>query len=143
LQPEWELALEFDLVRTIVRVAAAGEPPKTAPSAPAPSPDTLTTIHRLIPDINATSADEADQIFHGEFVKQLVAAGTESEAQISAAQQQVIQATGKGSDADIAAAKKHLADLQQAQVEKFKAISDQLASENALFQQMKAQSAAK
>ena len=138
LQPEWEPALEYDLARAILRVAATAAPAKPAPEIAKPNPEIIASINRLIPDVNATSMEDADQIFHAEFMKQCAEAGTELETLINAAQQQVVQAQNNGSPADLTAAQKHLAEVQLAQADKLKQVAAQLQIRLAVFQRMKA-----
>ena len=138
LQPEWEPALEYDLARAILRVAATAAPARPAPEIAKPSAEIITSINRLIPDVNATSVEAADQIFHAEFMKQCAEAGTEMETQINAAQQQVVQAQTSGSPADLEAAQKNLAQVQLAQADKLKQVAARLQIQLAVFQRMKA-----
>jgi hypothetical protein len=137
LQPEWEPALEYDLIRAILRVTAQPAPPKPPPVVAQPSPETLATIHRLIPDVDATSVEAASQLFHVEFLKECESAGMEMEAQINAAQQQVIQAQNGGSQAEIEAARKHLLQVQMAQTDKVKQVATRLQTRLAVFQTLK------
>src|ERR1019366_5995723 len=126
LQPEWEPALEYDLARAILRVAATAAPAKPAPEIAKPSPEIIASINRLIPDVNATSVEAADQIFHAEFMKQCAEAGTEMETQINAAQQQVVQAQPGGPRAALEPPKKTLSRVQLAQGEKLKRVAARL-----------------
>ncbi|HZL77412.1 MAG TPA: Gldg family protein [Candidatus Limnocylindrales bacterium] len=138
LQPEWEPALEYDLARAILRVAATAAPARPAPEIAKPSPEIIASINRLIPDVNATSVEAADQIFHAEFMKQCAEAGTEMETQINAAQQQVVQAQTGGSPADLEAAQKNLLQVQLAQADKLKQVAARLQIQLAVFQRMNA-----
>ena len=138
LQPEWEPALESDLVRVILRVAAAASPAPPAPAIAKPSPETIATINRLIPDVNAVTAEQASQIFSAEYLKQVGEVGAEMEAQVNAAAQQVVQAQASGSATDREAAQKKLAQAQVAQGEKLKALAADLQTQLAVFQQLKA-----
>jgi hypothetical protein len=137
LSPEWEAALEFDLARAIQRVAATAAPARPAPEVAQPSTEIIASIHRLIPDVNATSTGQADQIFHAEFVKQCAEIGTETEAEFNAAQQKVVEAQNSGDAAALETARKNLAQVQLAQGEKFKNLAAQLQTRLAVFQQMK------
>jgi len=138
LSPEWEPALEFDLARAIQRVAAPVVPAGPAPEVAQPSPEIIASINRLIPDVSGVTADQADQIFHAEFLKQCSEVGTEAENQINAAQQKVMQAQTSGDTAGLEAAQKNLAQVQLAQGEKLKDIATQLQTRLAVFQRMKA-----
>lgn len=138
LQPEWEPALEYDLVRAILRVAAVAAPAKPLPETARPSAEITASINRLIPDVNGTSVETANQIFHDEFLKACGEAGTEMETQMNAAQQQVVQAQTSGSPADLEAAQKHLSQVQLEQADKIKQIAARLQLQLAVFQRMKA-----
>ncbi len=138
LQPEWEPALESDLVRAILRVAAAGAPPKPAPEIAKPSPETIAAINRLIPDVSAVTAEQASQIFSAEYLKQVGVVGAEMEAQVNAAAQLVVQAQASGSAADLETAQKKLAQAQVLQGEKLKLLAANLQIQLAVFQQLKA-----
>jgi hypothetical protein len=138
LQPEWEPALEADLARAILRVAGTIAPAKPAPKVAKPSPETIATINRLIPDVNAVTTEQAGQIFNAEYLKRVGEVGAEMEAQVNAAAQQVVQAQNGGSAADLEAAQKKLAQAQLTQGEKLKDLAAQLQIQQAVFQQMKA-----
>jgi hypothetical protein len=138
LQPEWEAALPYDIVRAILSVATPAAPAPPAPEVAKPSPEIISSIKRLIPDVNATSVEDADQIFHDDFVSQCSQTGAELEAQINAAAQQVVQAQKSGSESDLQAARQHLHQVQLAQGEKLKQLAADLQTELAVFQQMKA-----
>ena len=62
LQPEWESALPSDLARAILRVAAETPPPVVAKVVPL-TPAITNEILKLIPDIKATSPEDANRIF--------------------------------------------------------------------------------
>jgi hypothetical protein len=119
-------------------VAAIAAPARPAPEVAKPSPEIIASINRLIPDVNAVSLEQADQIFHAEFLKQCGEVGTEVEAQIKIAQQQALQAQNSGDAAAVEAAQKNLAQVQLAQAEKLKAVAAQLQTQLAVFQRMKA-----
>src|ERR1017187_3663529 len=138
LQPEWEPALEYDLVRAIARVAATAAPAKPAPEIAKPSTETIAAINRLIPDLNAVSTEQAGQIFSAEYLKQCGEVGAEMEAQVNSAAQQVVQAQTSGSATDLPAAQKKLALAQVAQGQKLRGLAAQLQAQLAVFQQMKA-----
>lgn len=134
LQPEWEPVLQYDLARAISRVADANKP---APEIAKPSPETVATIKRLIPDVKAVTAKQASQILLAEYLKQSSELATETEAKIQAAQQQVAQAQASGSPTDVEAARKNLLQVQLAQAEKLKQLAAQLDIQQAVVQRMK------
>jgi hypothetical protein len=137
LQPEWESALSSDLARAILRVAAESPPPVVAKSVPL-TPAITNEIMRLIPDINAASPEDANRIFHNDFLNQCAKAGAEMEAQINAAAQKVVNAQNSGSAAGLEAARKHLSQVQLEQTEKLKEFAAHLQLQLDAFQQMKA-----
>ncbi len=138
LQPEWESALPYDLARAIQRVSAPPAPAPLPPETAKPSPEIIQSINRLIPKINSVSIDQADQIFHAEFMNEYMSAGAEMEAQDKAAREKVVQAQNSGSPDDLAAAQKNLMQVQLAQGEKIKRIAADLQTRQAVFRQMKA-----
>ena len=138
LQPEWEPALEFDLARAILRVTAAAAPAKTAPVIAKPNQETIATINRLIPDASTVSVEQADQIFHAEFLRQCGEVGSEMETEVKAAQDKVAQAQNSGSASDLETARKNLLQVQLAQGDKYKALAARLQLQLAAFQQLKA-----
>ena len=137
LRPEWEPALPYDLTRAILRVTAEAPPPVVAKSVPL-TPALTNEILRLIPDINAASPEDADRIFHQDFLNQCAKAGAEMEAQINAAAQEVVKAQNNGSPADLEAARKNLSQVQFDQTEKLKAVAAHLQLQLDAFRQMKA-----
>ena len=137
LQPEWESALPSDLARAILRVAAETPPPVVAKIVPL-TPTITNEILRLIPNLNATSAEDANRIFHQDFLNQCAKAGAEMEAQINAAAQEVVKAQNGGSTADLEAARKKLSQVQFDQTEKLKEVAAHLQLQLDAFQQMKA-----
>lgn len=138
LQPEWESALPYDLARAILRVAAVPPPAPVAREVAQPSTEIVSSIKTLIPDVSTVSSDEADQIFHSEFIKECAAAGSEFEEQLHDAQTKVVDAQNSGSADDLAAAQKNLLNVQLAQGEKLKQIAADLQTRMAVFEKMKA-----
>jgi hypothetical protein len=137
LKPEWEPALPYDIIRAIQHMSAAPPAAPVPREVAKPSPEITAAIHRLIPDINAVSTKEADQIFHAEFMKEVEQASADMEKENDVAAQAVVKAQNGGSAEDLAAAKKHLLDVQIAQGEKIKRIAADLQTRLAVFQQMK------
>lgn len=139
LQPAWEPALPFDLARAILQVTApaAAAVAKSAPISPAVTNE----IQRLIPDLNGTSLEDGSRILRQASVQQLMTAGAEAENQINQAKQQLAEAQANGSDTAVAAAQKHLQEVQSQQALKVQTIAAQLQDELTVFQQMKAAAA--
>ncbi len=136
LSPEWEPALQYDIDRLLQQIAAVQAPAGPAAVAP-PSPEAVKFVKQLIPDVNAISAADADQIFHQQFLNDCAEAGTELEAQINAAQQEVAKAQATGSASDIENARQHLQQVQLAQADKLKQIAANLQLRMAAFQALK------
>ena len=137
LRPEWEPALPYDLTRAILRVTAKATSPVIAKIVPL-TPAVTNEILRLIPDINAATPEDADRIFHQDFLNQCAKAGAEMEAQIKAAEQEVAKMQNSGSSADLETARKKLAQVQLDQTEKLKEVAAHLQLQLDAFQQMKA-----
>ena len=138
LQPEWEPAVQYDLIRAIQRVAVAPPPAPLEPEVAKPSPATLDAIKRLIPDPSAVTSAQASQIFHAEFMKDCAAVAADMETEVTAAQQQVNQAKNGGSADDLASAQKHLLEVELQRGDEMKQVAAELQTRLALFEQMKA-----
>jgi hypothetical protein len=138
LQPDWEPALEFDLDRALERVTAGQQAPTPGPVLDSKSSAEATSdVNRLIPNMNATSVEDGVRILRDASMTDLVAAGTEMENQIKAAQQALSAAPQGKSEAGQQAAMKHLQQVQLEQADKIKQIAAQLQSRLAVFQQLK------
>ena len=142
LQPEWEAALESDLARAIRQIAEGPAPVVVKPSAPI-SPDITNTVVRLIPDLKVTSLEDGTQILRAATLQEFTAAGSEMEAKLQAAQQQLADAQAGQSVEKQQTAMKQVQDLQLAQGEKYKELSARLELELKVFQQMKASDGSK
>lgn len=138
LQPEWEPAVQYDLVRAIDRVAAVPVPPSAPPAIAKPSPEILSSIKQLIPDPAAVSLEDANKVFHAQFMADCAQIGAEMETQINAAQQQLAAAQNGGSPEAAAAAQKHLLEVQLQQGDKMKQVATDLQTRLAVFQKLKA-----
>jgi hypothetical protein len=137
LRPEWEPALPYDLARAILRVAAETPPAVVAKSAPL-TPAITNEVLQLIPNIATATPEDADRIFHQDFLNQCAKAGAEMEAQINAAAQEIVKAQHNGLPAGLEVAKKHLSQVQLEQTEKLKEVAAHLQLQLDAFQQMKA-----
>lgn len=137
LQPEWESALPYDLVRTILRVAAAPAPAPIPREVAQPSAEIVNSIKTLIPDVSTVSVEDADQIFHSEFLKECAVAGTEMQEQLKDAQDQVVNAQDNGTAEELTVAQNNLLKVQLAQGERLKQIAADLQTRMAVFQKMK------
>jgi len=138
LQPDWEPALEYDLDRALERVTAGQQTPAPGPVLDTKSSAEATSaVNRLIPNLNATSLEEGSRILRDASMADLVAAGTEMENQIKAAQQALNEAQQGKPEAEQQAALTHMKKVQLDQADKIKQIAAQLQSRLAIFQQLK------
>jgi hypothetical protein len=137
LQPEWEPALEFDIVRAILRVTATPATLVAKASVPVP-PEVTNDVVRLIPDFKNTSLDDGTRILREAAWKEFTDAGIEGENQIKAAQQKLSEAQSGGSEAEQQAAMKQLQQAQLEQAEKYKQIAARLQARLGVFEQLKA-----
>ena len=138
LQPEWEPALPFDLARAILRRdrgnrAARGREKQFRSRPPSPTRSCVSS-----PIIKAASPEDADRIFHEDFLNQCAKAGAEMEAQINAAAQEVVKAQNGGSPAELEAARKQFVAGAAGTGGKLKEVAAHLQLQLAAFQQMKA-----
>lgn len=137
LEPKWEPVLQFDLARAIARVAAENAPATSASSVDKPSPETLATVQRLIPDVKTVTLEQADRILHQEFLKNCRETATETEAKLKDAQQKVAQAQTSGTQAEVNAARKNLLQVQMDGADKLKNLAEQLQMQLQAFNQLK------
>jgi hypothetical protein len=142
LEPEWEPALQYDLARAIQRVTVVPPPPPPPPEVAKPSPEIISSVQRLIPDVSAVSVADADRLFLDDYLSQSTAASQEFKAKLSEAAKQVDQVRDQGSAADIEAARSHLLKVELDQGDKLKALGARLNIQMAVFRQMKATNAA-
>ncbi len=138
LAPEWEPALEFDLSRTIERVARPTPPPRPSAEAVKTGAEATQQVMREIPNLAAVSVEEGTRILRGAALKEFKAAVDDMAARINEAQQQLIQAQSNGSGADQQAASQRLRQLQTEQAEKIKQIAARLDAEINALKQLKA-----
>lgn len=145
LDPGWEPALEFDLARSIERVAstASVSPPPTAAVPPtvhgyvATEGDAEAGVHRLVPDLANVTLEQASRVLLTDYTRQIATIGTETEAAVEAIQQKMQAALEKDPNADIASSQKAIIQLQQDQVNKMRAAADLLAAEQAACRKLK------
>lgn len=104
LAPEWTLALEFDLIRAITRIA---NPPPTArpPAVVAQDASAEATVKQLIPDVAATTLAAGQQVLREASLKEFEAVVQEMNREVQKDETAVRNAT---TDADRQAALKRL-----------------------------------
>ena len=138
LSPEWEQALESDVARAIVRVTSTKPLPLRSADTPQTDFSAIEEVKRAIPDLANTSLEQGSQMLRLQTLAAFTAAAQEMEAQVKAAQQRVVEAKSKGSEADQQAAVKNLQQVQLAQAEKLKEVTARLQSQIKALEQMKA-----
>lgn len=141
LDPRWENALEFDLDQAILRVATPTAAVQAAAAPKQADQAVVASVNQLIPDLNNTSTEMADQVFHDQFVKEITEASSEMDAQINAAQEKLAEVETNGTPADVEAAQKNLAQVQLASADKVKQAAAMLRERMAAFQQLKSAAA--
>ena len=138
LAPEWEQALEFDLSRAIERVSRPNPQPKPSAEASMIAAAAAQEVQQAIPNLSVVSLEEGTQLLRDAAMKQYKAAVDDMGAQVRQAEQQILQARQGGSEADQAAAMKHLQQVQFDQAEKLKQIAASLDARLAALRQLKA-----
>ena len=134
LSPEWELAVESDLTRAIVRVT------EVAPSLPVPKPDTgaLDAVKRAFPNLDSVSLEDATKKLREASVSQFAATAQEMDAKVKEAEQRFLQAQTNQSPAEQQAALTQLRQIQADQAEKLKQIAADAMSHLDALRQLKA-----
>ena len=139
LDPAWEQALEPDLTRAIVRLV---EGPRPAVSATLPPMELNTNavqeVKALIPNLGAVSVEAGTEILRDAALKEFTAAAKAMETQLKEAEQRLTQAQNGGSEADQAAARKHLQQVQTEQTTKLQQIAAKSKAQIDALQQLKA-----
>jgi hypothetical protein len=137
LFPEWEPALEYDLTRAIVRVTAP-------PPVPAVSAETVTIqaaadeqIRRVIPNLASVSVQEGTEVLRKAAMEEFNVAVQAAETKLKEAEEQILAAQSK-SDAEQAAARKNLQQVQADRSEKLKEIAARLQNQIEALQRLKA-----
>ena len=138
LAPEWEQALEFDLSRAIERVSRPSPQPKPSAEASRIAAAAAQQVQQAIPNLAAVSVEEGTQRLRDAAMKQYKAAVDDMGTQVREAEQQILQARQSGSEAEQAAAMKHLQQVQSDQAEKLKQIAASLDAQLAALRQLKA-----
>jgi hypothetical protein len=136
IQAEWGPALEFDLARLILKVAAAPSPAVARDITPI-APAITNEILSLIPNVPDTLPEDGIRILREAAFKEFTAAGVEMENQRKIAQQQLSDAQNGGSEAEQQAAMKNLQAVQLEQGAKYKEIAARLQVKLDVFRQMK------
>lgn len=121
---DWEAALEFDLARTIARVANPPSPPRPSID-PALAKAALAEVNRVIPNPSAFSWEDGKKILRETALTRFQTTVTAMQAEMQQAQGQVAQAAANGSDADRQAAVERLKQLQAAHAEQMSEIARQ------------------
>ena len=141
LAPEWELALESDLSRAILRVTSA---PSTAPRAasvpdadPAAAREIVQEITRAIPNWESLTPEEGAQILRQRALEQCQATIRETQPLITAAQAKLAAAQRDASEPEQQTARKQFQQVQTEQNEKIQQISQRAQDQIAALEQLK------
>jgi hypothetical protein len=137
LLPEWEPALESDLTRAIVRVTT---PPPAAPVSAETvkiQADADEQIRRVIPNLASVSVQEGTKVLRKAAMEEFNVAVQAAETKLKEAEEQVLAAQSK-SDAEQAAARKNLQQVQADRSEKLKEIAARLQNQIEALQRLKA-----
>lgn len=106
------------------------------PSHPPVDSTIIEKVRQAIPNYASVSLADGIQILREAALKQFTAASKDTDARVKQARQQVIQAQ-KESAADLAAARKHLQEVQLAAAEKLQQIAAELQTQIAALKQLK------
>lgn len=138
LAPEWEQALEFDLTRSIARVAEV--PPQPQPVAAPAQPDPITSdaVKRLIPNFDSVSLEDGTRILREASLNELAQALRDSDARVKQAEQAFLQAQTNQSNAGQETARKQLQQLQAEQADKLRDLAAKSQAQIQVLQKLKA-----
>jgi hypothetical protein len=138
LSPEWEQAVESDLVRAMERVAASKSPPTTpAMASSALDPAVVEETRRALPEASSLTFEEGRAVLRERALAEFKKAATELEAQVRAAQRRLSEAQEGKSAAEQEAAMRELQQAQAAQAEKLKEIASKAEAQVEALKQMK------
>jgi hypothetical protein len=142
LAPEWEMALESDLSRAILRLASSKSAAQRVVSAPTADPvaarEVAQEIARAIPNLESVTTVEGTQMLRKLALEQCQASVREIQPKVDAAQQKLVEAQRGASEPDQVAAMKQFQQIQTEQTEKVKQITLHLQYQIAALEQLKA-----
>lgn len=123
LRPEWEAALEFDLARTIARVAARPPAPPQSDADAAQAVSAADAVKRALPNLATLSLEEGKRQLRGAALQEFKAAVAEMERDVQQAQQRILEAESGGAESDRQAALKELQQVQARHNEKLRQLA--------------------
>lgn len=142
LAPEWELAVEADVMRAVLRVAAAAHraarPAQTSEAELAAARE----VQNSLPNLATLSAEEAERMLRETAMQELKTVAAEMEAQAQAARQQLDRAQQTGTEAERQAAARQLQQIRAEQTAKLKTAAARLRDQIAAMERLKAASPA-
>ena len=142
LAPEWELALESDLSRAILRLTSSKSAAPHVASAPVADPvaarEVVQEITRAIPNLETVKLAEGTEMLRKLALEQCQASLREIQPKVDTAQQKLVQAQRGSSAADQQAAMKEFQQVQTEQTEKIQQITLRLQDQIAALRQLKA-----
>jgi hypothetical protein len=141
LSLQWEPALEYDLTRALVKVAAepSGTPRSevTLKSAPEPHPQRLEELRRVIPEPETVSLEDGTRLLREAALKEFSAAVSESQTRLREAQEHLAKARQNGTDAEQETAIRELQETHAAQTRKLKDIAAEAEARMQAFRLLK------
>jgi hypothetical protein len=120
LAPEWEQAIEPDLSRAIASAIQAAPPPPPAPKSDVAS---VAAVRQAIPNLDAVSVEDGSRQLRVAALSHFKQTAQAMQAQISQAEEHLLQAQSNQSETDQAAALKELQQAQKNQAEKLREIA--------------------
>lgn len=122
LSPEWEMAVEADLTRAILRVSAT-RPRVETEAAAASRMTALEEVRQTIPKIDDIPLEQGRQILRDLAFNELKDVTTRMQAGVEEARKQLVEARTSGSEAELKKAMKQLRDAQALQAAQLREIS--------------------
>lgn len=140
LAPEWAPAVEADVMRAALRVAAAAH--RTTRHAQTSEADLAADheVRNALPDLANLSAEEAERRLRETAMRELKAVATEMEAQTQAARQQLERAQQTGSEVERQAAARKLQQIQAEQTARLQTVATRLRDQIVAVERLKAAS---
>ena len=120
-------------------VSAQSPVPPAAATRPPVDATAIEDVKRAIPNLASVPEADGEKILRAAALKEFAAAAKEMDAQIKAAQQQLLQTENEQSAAEQQAAMKHLQQTQAAQAEKLQQIAARLQLQIAALKKLKNQ----
>ena len=140
IAPEWAPAIEADVMRAALRVAAAAHraarPAQTSEAELAAAHE----VRNALPDLANLSAEEAERRLRETAMRELKTVANEMETQAQTARQQWERAQQTGSEAEKQTAARQLQQVQAEQTARLKTVATRLRDQIAAVERLKAAS---